>query len=122
MSRRRVADGRVTDVSVPAPATPCAKLRLLEFLLLIYNSFMALSIKNPQADQLARELAATTGESLTDAIVNALRERLERERRHRRPGVGSRLHRLSEETRALPVLDARTPDAILGYDDSGLPS
>jgi antitoxin VapB len=83
---------------------------------------MALSIKNPEADQLARELAATTGESLTDAIMNALRERLERERRHRRPGIAGRLHRLSEETRALPVLDRRSPDEILGYDDNGLPS
>ena len=42
---------------------------------------MALSIKHPEADRLARELAARTGESLTDAVLNALRERLIRERR-----------------------------------------
>ncbi len=41
---------------------------------------MALSIKHPEADRLARELAAATGESLTDAIINALKERLRRER------------------------------------------
>jgi antitoxin VapB len=83
---------------------------------------MALSIKNPEADQLARELAATTGESLTDAVLAALRERLERERHHRRPGIGRRLHLLAEETSALPVGDRRHPDEIMGYDDDGIPS
>ncbi len=42
---------------------------------------MALSIRNDEADRLARELAEETGESLTDAVLNALRERLDRERR-----------------------------------------
>jgi antitoxin VapB len=41
---------------------------------------MALSIKNPEADRLARELAAATGETLTEAVLNALRERLTRQR------------------------------------------
>lgn len=41
---------------------------------------MAISIKNDEADLLARELAELTGESLTQAILNALRERLERQR------------------------------------------
>ena len=40
---------------------------------------MALSIKDQEADRLARELAARTGETLTEAIVVALRERLARE-------------------------------------------
>ncbi|MCB9530155.1 MAG: type II toxin-antitoxin system VapB family antitoxin, partial [Myxococcales bacterium] len=39
---------------------------------------MALSIKNDEADRLARELAALTGESLTEAVVVSLRERLAR--------------------------------------------
>ncbi len=83
---------------------------------------MALSIKNPEADRLARELASTTGESLTDAVLLALQERLERERRHRRPRIGDRLRRLAKETSALPVVDHRHPDEILGYDDDGLPT
>ena len=81
---------------------------------------MALSIKNPEADQLARELAAETGESLTDAVLAALRERLDRERRGRRPGVGNRLRRLADDTKNMPVLDERHPDEILGYDENGL--
>ncbi|QQS12808.1 MAG: type II toxin-antitoxin system VapB family antitoxin [Rhodospirillales bacterium] len=39
---------------------------------------MALSIKNREAKQLARRLAALTGETLTDAVTVALRERLSR--------------------------------------------
>jgi len=39
---------------------------------------MALSIKTEEADRLARELARRTGESMTQAVTQALRERLER--------------------------------------------
>lgn len=83
---------------------------------------MALSIKNPEADHLARELAATTGETLTDAVLAALRERLDRERHHRRPGIASRLRRLAADTNGLPVLDPRQPDEIIGYDKDGIPA
>jgi antitoxin VapB len=41
---------------------------------------MALSIKTEEADRLARSLAKLTGETLTEAITTALRERLARER------------------------------------------
>lgn len=82
---------------------------------------MAFSIKNREADRMARELAAITGESLTDAVLLALQERLERERRQR-PGIGARLRRLAAETSQLPVIDSRPADEILGYDERGLPS
>lgn len=88
----------------------------------VYTSGMALSIKNPEADQLARELAATTGETLTDAVLIALRERLDRERRHRHQGIASRLRRLAEDTTSLSVRDRRHPDEIIGYDEDGLPA
>ncbi|MFV0336309.1 MAG: type II toxin-antitoxin system VapB family antitoxin [Tropicimonas sp.] len=39
---------------------------------------MALSIKTEEADRLARELSRMTGETMTDAITRAMRERLER--------------------------------------------
>ncbi len=83
---------------------------------------MALSIKHPEADRLARALAKITGESLTEAVLNALRERLARR------GGSARSQVLREELRAigrrcaaLPVIDERHPDAIIGYDDKGLP-
>lgn len=40
---------------------------------------MALNIKDPEADRLARKLAAQTGETVTEAVVKALRERSKRE-------------------------------------------
>lgn len=83
---------------------------------------MALSIKDPEADRLARELARRTGETLTEAVVRSLRERLERQRaRPRRPGLADELRRIGERVAALPVLDPRPADEILDYDDRGLP-
>jgi antitoxin VapB len=41
---------------------------------------MALSIKTREADQLARDLAKLTGETMTEAVTVALKERLEREK------------------------------------------
>jgi len=88
----------------------------------ILEETMALSIKHPEADRLARELAASTGESLTDAVLNALRERLNRQSAHRRaPRLRDELRAIRERCAKLPVLDHRTPDQILGYDDHGLP-
>lgn len=83
---------------------------------------MALSIKHPEADHLARELAARTGESLTEAVLNALRERLERQK-SRAPGLRLRdeIRAIGKRCAALPVLDPRSPDEILGYDEHGLP-
>jgi antitoxin VapB len=83
---------------------------------------MALSIKHPEADRLARELARQTGESLTEAVIKALRERLMREAgRVRAVPLSEELRRIGERCAALPVLDTRPPDEILGYDDQGLP-
>ena len=83
---------------------------------------MVLSIKDPEADRLARNLAVLTGESLTDAVRAALRERLAREQRRR----GKRLDRAKLDAivasiAALPVVDDRSPDELIGYDEFGLP-
>ena len=83
---------------------------------------MALSIKNPEADRLARELADATGESLTEAVMNALQERLERAQRQRSAGVAQRLRRLAAEVQEIPVVDLRDADDIVGYDEHGLPA
>lgn len=82
---------------------------------------MALSIKDPEADRLARELAAATNESLTDTIREALRERLDRQLRRPRPSLASRVRVIQARAAALPVLDARSADEILGYDEHGVP-
>lgn len=80
---------------------------------------MVLSIKSQTADQLARELAEMTGESLTDAIVASLQARLDLERRRREV---RRLDDIVDRFGRLSVLDERETDDIIGYDAHGLPS
>jgi antitoxin VapB len=87
----------------------------------IYTSSMALSIKSDDADRLARELSAETGETLTDAVVIALRERLDREHARHAASIRTRLVRLAADVAALRVADDRTPEEIIGYDHAGLP-
>jgi antitoxin VapB len=85
---------------------------------------MPLNIKDAEADRLARELAASTGETLTEAVLNALRERLARQRQ-RRPAPRSAKEILREargRLARLPVQDQRSAEEILGYDDMGLPN
>lgn len=84
---------------------------------------MAFSVKNDEADRLLRELTDLTGESLTEAITLALRERLIREQRVRYVGGGGDpLVRAIERVRGLPVIDRRDDDEILSYDRHGVPS
>ena len=82
---------------------------------------MALSIKDPETDRLARELAAATGESITDAIRNALRDRLRRQQDRAVPSVAAQVRRVQERIARLPLLDPRTADEIVGYGDDGAP-
>jgi antitoxin VapB len=84
---------------------------------------VALSIKDPEADRLARELAARTGETLTEAVVVALRERLARQTgRDRAVGLREELAAIRHRCASLPVLDQRSSEEILGYDERGLPA
>jgi antitoxin VapB len=84
---------------------------------------MALNIKHAEADRLARQLSAVTGETLTEAVVVALRERLERQQQRRpKPSTaGEILREVRLRLSRLPVQDARSADEILGYDETGLP-
>lgn len=83
---------------------------------------MALSLKDPETDRLAREVATLTGESLTEAVRTALAERLARERLRRGETVGlaEKLLEIGRQCAALPDLDTRTDDEILGYDENGM--
>lgn len=83
---------------------------------------MALSIKDPEAERLARALAEKTGETITIATRRALEERL-----RRLANAGNRdvlLEELAASRKRwakLPVVDHRPADEILGYDENGLP-
>lgn len=83
---------------------------------------MALSVKNPEADRLARELTAATGETITDAVVIALRERLERVRGRQAAAITRRLNTLRTEIQTYPILNPQSPEEIVGYDEHGLPA
>jgi antitoxin VapB len=81
---------------------------------------MALNIKDPETDRLARELAELSGLPITAAVREAIQERLVVLRARSRaatPGLQSIISR----GRVRATLDARAEDEILGYDASGLP-
>jgi antitoxin VapB len=85
---------------------------------------MALSLKDKETDSLARQVASLTGESLTEAVRGALRLRLRDEqlKRGQSPWNDAEIDAILQRFRALPLLDDRSDDEILGYDENGLPS
>jgi antitoxin VapB len=83
---------------------------------------MALSIRNKDAERLAREVARETGESLTQAILKSLEERLKRLTGRRAASDLSReILRIGARCAALPDLDNKGAEEILGYDADGAP-
>jgi antitoxin VapB len=86
------------------------------------NVLMPLSIKNDATERLARQVARETGESLTEAIQKALEERWERLKAKRRNRLLSgQLEDVLRRVDAMPTLDSRPDDEILGYDEHGAP-
>lgn len=84
---------------------------------------MALNIRNPETERLAAELARHTGESKTEAVTKALRDRLARVQRDRAGrNLADELEEIAIHCASLPTLDPRRADEILGYDGDGLPS
>ena len=85
---------------------------------------MPISIKAPEADRLARQLAATTGETITVAVIVAMRERLAREERKResKRQLIADIMAIADHCASLPVLDSRSEDEIMGWDENGLPT
>jgi antitoxin VapB len=83
---------------------------------------MSLNIKSEEAHRLARELANATGESMTAAVSEAIRERLERVRRNSRKGMAARLLKIGRECAAHLKEPYKSIDhAELLYDEKGLP-
>ncbi len=84
---------------------------------------MALNIKHPDADRLARELARRRKRSITDVVLEALEAALAKERQAMHaPGVARELLGIGDRYAALPTLDERSDNEILGYDEHGLPT
>ena len=84
---------------------------------------MPLNIRNKQAEELAGALAKLTGETKTEAVTQALRERLERVRHGRatRRRLADDLDEIALHCAGLTVRDPRSADEIIGYDEHGLP-
>ncbi len=81
---------------------------------------MALNIKDPEADRLARELAARTGETITETVVKALRERLKRETAKTPVSLKAEIMAISRRAGRLPRRTGNTPEEIIDYDERGL--
>jgi antitoxin VapB len=83
---------------------------------------MGLNIKSEETHRLARELARLTGESMTAAVTEAVRERLDRVRRERAIGLADRLLAIGKDCAARLKEPFRTADhGDLLYDERGLP-
>ena len=79
-----------------------------------------MSIRNQRAEQLAREVAREAGENITQAVVHALEERLLRLKgRRTEPDTFQTIMEISRRCSALPDVDRRTPERIMGYDEQG---
>jgi antitoxin VapB len=84
---------------------------------------MSLNIKDRATEQAVRDLAALTGESVTTAVRRAAEERLHHVSHRRATGqIAATLLEIGQRCAALPDLDTRTADEILGYDEHGLPT
>lgn len=87
---------------------------------------MALSIKNREVEELARELARISGKPITEAVRDSLKRELERAKivasvHPQGDDYVERILEIGRRCAALPVLDDRSADEILGYGDDGLP-
>ncbi len=84
---------------------------------------MPLHIKDPVTNDLARKLAAMTGTTIAQAVHDAIREKLAAlEKVKPSAHLSATLNALVDDFQQLPVLDDRTTEEILGYDENGLPS
>lgn len=83
---------------------------------------MSLNIKNEETHRMAQELAALTGESMTAAVMQAVRERLERVRRQSRGSLSDRLLTIGRDCAEHLREPVKSVDhGELLYDDQGLP-
>jgi antitoxin VapB len=83
---------------------------------------VALSIKDPETERLARALSQLTGENITTATRRAIEERLRRlGGQSRRTALLEDMAEIRRRWSEMRVVDDRSADDILGYDEHGLP-
>ncbi len=85
------------------------------------EQLMALSIRNPQAEKLAKEIIAIDGGNVTQVIINALQDKLDRLRgRTAHTDIAKEIMDISSRCSSIPDIDKRDPDEILGYNSNGI--
>ncbi len=84
----------------------------------IVKKRQTLYIKNPAAHRLAQQVSKRMGVTLTEAVIRALEDQMKSQKK---PLDQKKIDAICAKLAALPVLDSRTPDEILGYDSFGVP-
>jgi antitoxin VapB len=82
---------------------------------------MTVLIRDDEADRMIRQLAERTGETITDAVKKAVADRLASTPLSEKE-IAERLRRLKAivaEADAIPTVDHRSADEIIGYNDKG---
>ena len=89
---------------------------------IVQKGDMMFSIRNPEAESLARQMAAELGVGVTQVVLEALRDKREREPAipEYRSSLIQALTEIADSCSRLPTLDDRPMDEILGYDEDGL--
>jgi antitoxin VapB len=91
---------------------------------------MALVIDNPETERLVEELARKTGHKPDEAIAELIREKLEgpagpqaapESEEERLEAVRARIRTIQDRVAAMPDIDTRSADEIIGYDEYGVP-
>ncbi len=82
---------------------------------------MSLNIKSDEAHRLAKELSRLTGENMTAAITQALRERIARLRRVERTPLSERILAIGRDCAKHMSSEAYVEHAELLYDENGMP-
>jgi len=121
------AAGAQDDLQTKGPVTH-GRFRRLHCSEIVYTpGAVPLNIRSEEANQLAAEVAIITGETKTDAVIQSLKERLDRLRLQqearavKQESRRDQLDRIALRCAARPILDQRSADEICGYDANGLP-
>jgi len=85
---------------------------------------VGLSIKNEETERLVRELARREDIGVTTAVHRAVADRLSRLAPPKRDpeAILAAIRKIQADVAKLPILDHRSADEILGYDEFGLPN
>lgn len=83
---------------------------------------MALSIKNIELEQLARELSKLTGDNITEVILSALKEKFMKINKKQvgNKTLAKELTEIANRCSKLKLKDKRTAEQILAYDKEGI--